>query len=158
VETVRRVIAPLDLDETTMGAVWVGLAKARLVRSVEEVEVRPLGEVPDRARQGLHPPAVAVGVGLNEPGRDHGAEQSPLAMDKGGGVNRKPADRTAAHPEFHCRSRLGRRQVGLVQLLHSLNVSAGQGGRVTTNDQQRVALLLVVARQPSRDGRGCPGR
>jgi hypothetical protein len=51
-EKVCRVIAPLDLDETTMRAVRIGLVKASFVRSVEEVEVRPLGEVPDRARQG----------------------------------------------------------------------------------------------------------
>jgi hypothetical protein len=92
-EKVCRVIAPLDLDETTMRAVRIGLVKASFVRNVEEVEVRPLGEVPDRARQGLHPPAVTVGVSLSEPGHDDGAEQSPLAMGKGGSVNRNPADR-----------------------------------------------------------------
>ena len=81
-EKVRRVIALLDLDETTIGAVRVGLVEARFVRGVEEVEIRALREVPDRARQGLHPPAVTVGVSLSEPGHDDGAEQSPLAMGK----------------------------------------------------------------------------
>jgi hypothetical protein len=94
VEKVRRVIVPLDLDETTIGAVRVGLVEARFVRCVEEVEIRALREMPDGARQGLHPPAVTVGVSLGEPGRDDGAEQFPLAVGKGGGVNRNPADRT----------------------------------------------------------------
>jgi len=78
VEKVRRVVLPLDLDKTTIGAVRVGLVEARFVRGVEEVEIRPLREMPDRARQGPHPPAVTVGVSLGEPGRDDGTEQLPL--------------------------------------------------------------------------------
>jgi hypothetical protein len=76
------VVAPLDLDQPTIGAVRVGLVKARFVRGVEEVEVGALDDVPERARQGLHPPAVAVGVSLGESGRDHPAEQLALAVGK----------------------------------------------------------------------------
>jgi hypothetical protein len=51
VEGVRRVIAPLDLDETTIGAARVGLVEASFVGSVEEVEIRPSARwliAPDR--------------------------------------------------------------------------------------------------------------
>jgi hypothetical protein len=60
---------------------------------------------------------VTVGVSLGEPGRHHGAEQFALAVGEGGGVDRRPADRTAEHPELHRGERLGRRQAGLVQPL-----------------------------------------
>jgi hypothetical protein len=38
-EEVRRVIAALELDETTIRALWVSLAQATFVRSVEEAEI-----------------------------------------------------------------------------------------------------------------------